>query len=76
MVNDQDLARAILDQGFRLVSDLVAQQDGDDLFTEIGGELGGFADELIADLLHSAVALFNDNKNILTHCFAPSHQMM
>ena len=66
MVNDQDLARAILDQGFRLVSDLVAQQDGDDLFT----------DELIADLLHSAVALFNDNKNILTHCFAPSHQMM
>ena len=40
--------------------------------TEIGGELGGFADELIADLLHSAVALFNDNKNILTHCFAPS----
>ena len=76
VVNDQHLARTILDQRLRLVCDLVAKQDGNDLLTEVGGELGGFADELVADLLHSTVALLNDNKNILTHCSAPSHQMM
>ena len=66
-VDHQHLLSAILDQGLGLVGDLVAHENGDNLLTQVGGQLGGLGDQLIADLLDAAVALFNNNINIFTH---------
>ena len=57
-----------MDQRISLVSDIVTHQNGNNLLTQVGSQLGCLGDQLIADLLDGAVALFNNNKDILIHC--------
>ncbi len=63
-VGNDDFVGAVLDKGLTLVLDVVAEEDGDNLFAQDLSEFVGLAEQFEADGLDDAVALLNEYEYI------------